>query len=128
MPQPRYRRGRCRDYGETRSASSSRTCPSIFRVYLEAYQRNAKLMLLLEQVATIDPAFRALRPLHSEALAERSARRIESLQQQGYADPGLEPTMTARALSILISRLAYYFLALEFNWDTEVLVGAVTQI
>src|ERR1700753_4078941 len=31
------------------------------RAYLEAFRRNAKLMVLLEQVASIDPTFRELR-------------------------------------------------------------------
>lgn len=94
--------------------------------YMEAYKRNAKLMLLLEQVASIDPAFRELRLRRAEAFTERFAKRIADLQAQGYADPELEPTMTARGLSSIISRLAYLSLALELGWDTDVVVDTVT--
>jgi AcrR family transcriptional regulator len=98
------------------------------RAYLEAYRRNAKLMLLLEQVATIDPAFRELRLARSQAFAERSARRIAWLQQHGYADPALDPLMTARALAGMMSRMAYYALALEEGWDFEEVVATITQL
>lgn len=98
------------------------------RAYLQAYTRNAKLMLLLEQVATIDPAFRQLRVRRSEAFAERNAKLIRDLQDQGYADPTLEPRMTARALSSMISRLAYYSFALEQNWSIDELERTITQL
>ena len=39
--------------------------------YLEAYRRNAKLMALLEQVATVDERFAALRRERSEAFLAR---------------------------------------------------------
>lgn len=100
------------------------------RAYLEAYKRNAKLMLLLEQVATIDETFRDLRVERSMAFARRNARRIAWLQEHGYADPSLDPLMTARALSSMISRLAYYALALgdENDDDLDSLSDAVTRL
>jgi AcrR family transcriptional regulator len=98
------------------------------RAYLEAYRRNAKLMLLLEQVATIDPTFRELRLARSQAFADRSARRIVWLQQHGYADPSLDPVMTARALAGMTSRMAYYSLALEEGWDLDEVVATITQL
>ncbi|MFF0148626.1 TetR family transcriptional regulator [Amycolatopsis sulphurea] len=98
------------------------------RAYLEAYRRNAKLMLLLEQVATIDPVFRQLRLTRSQAFAERSARRIAWLQRHGYADPTLDPVMAARALAGMTSRMAYYAWALEEGWDLDEVVGTVTQL
>jgi AcrR family transcriptional regulator len=42
------------------------------RAYLEAYERNAKLMRLLEQVATIDDNFRDLRRRRGELFAQRA--------------------------------------------------------
>lgn len=43
------------------------------RAYLEAYQRNARLMFLLEQVATIEPHIREIRRVHSRGSALRDA-------------------------------------------------------
>lgn len=98
------------------------------RAYLDAYRRNAKLMQLLEQVATIDPAFRELRLARSRAFAERSARRIERMQQQGRADPTLDPLMTARALAGMTSRMAYLALALDEGWDLARVAETITQL
>lgn len=83
------------------------------RAYVDAYQRNAKLNLLLEQVATIDPEFRRLRLARGAAFAERNARWIKRLQDEGYADPDLDPYKAARALSAMLGRMAYHSFALE---------------
>lgn len=77
------------------------------RAYLEAYKRNAKLMLLLEQVGVIDPKFREVRRSRSRVFLQRNARGIKRLQDQGLVDAELDPMMAARALSGMVSRLAY---------------------
>src|SRR5690606_23677664 len=63
------------------------------RAYFEAYRRNAKLMLILEQVAASDPKFRELRHRHSEAFARRNASGIASLQEQGLVDGDLDAVL-----------------------------------
>ncbi|MFZ2175827.1 MAG: TetR/AcrR family transcriptional regulator [Rhodococcus sp. (in: high G+C Gram-positive bacteria)] len=77
------------------------------RAYLEAYRRNAKLMGLLEQVAHIDAAFADLRRRRAEAFIVRNARGIAELQARGIADKKLDPMLASRALSGMVSRLAY---------------------
>jgi AcrR family transcriptional regulator len=75
--------------------------------YLEAYRRNARLMALLEQVATVDERFAALRLERSEAFLARNARAIRRLQRAGLADPDLDPDLASLALSTMVSRSAY---------------------
>jgi AcrR family transcriptional regulator len=77
------------------------------RAYLEAYRRNARLMALLEQVATVDEGFRELRQRRSAAFLARNARAVRRLQQAGLADPDLDPDLTSLALSTMVSRSAY---------------------
>ncbi|CCF63906.1 TetR/AcrR family transcriptional regulator [Nocardia cyriacigeorgica] len=77
------------------------------RAYFEAYQRNAKLMALLEQVAGIDSEFAELRQRRADAFIQRNARSIADLQRRGLADPGLDPLLASRALSGMVSRLAF---------------------
>lgn len=77
------------------------------RAYLEAFRRNAKLMVLLEQVASIDPVFGELRRKRSEAFIHRNARGIADLQRRGIADPALDPMLSSQALSAMVSRVAY---------------------
>jgi AcrR family transcriptional regulator len=75
--------------------------------YLKAYERNARLMAVFEQVAQIDDHFQKLRVKRSEAFLKRNAKVIEDLQQRGEADPLLDPLVAAEALSWMVSRMAY---------------------
>ncbi len=77
------------------------------RAYLESYKRNSKLMGLLEQVANIDAEFRELRTSRSNAFVRRNARSIAKLQANGQADPDLDPLLASRALSAMMSRVAF---------------------
>ncbi|MDF0529342.1 TetR/AcrR family transcriptional regulator [Tsukamurella sp. 8F] len=101
--------------------------------YLVAYRRNASMMRLLEQVSTIDAGLRARRIARSKAFAQRNARGIERLQQRGLADPGLDPYLTACALSSMVSRLAYHTYCMTVGTesvvsDDEVPAEVLTQI
>ncbi len=99
------------------------------RTYVEAYQRHAKLMLLLEQVATVDVRFRQMRLARARAFSERNARWIKRLQGEGYADPSLDPLLAARALSSMLGRMAYHAFALEEDaWDADDIIDIATTL
>ncbi len=98
------------------------------RAYLLIYERNAKLMQLLEQVATIDERFRDLRWRRAQAFVERNAHSIRSLQSRGLADPDLDPELTATALSSMVSRVAYINFVIENGWKLEELVQELTRL
>ncbi|QWC86724.1 TetR/AcrR family transcriptional regulator [Nocardioidaceae bacterium] len=98
------------------------------RAYLEAYRRNARLMVLQEQVATIDADFRAQRLERGDAFIRRNARSIERLQRRGLADARLDPVMTATALSSMVSRLAYSAFGLGADWTVDQLVETCTLL
>jgi AcrR family transcriptional regulator len=99
------------------------------RAYLEAYRRNAKLMRLLEQVATIDPDFRELRRQRTLSFARRNARAIRRLQAEGRADTTLDALVTSLALSSMVSRTAYAIYAVEVHpFDFELVLRTVTQL
>jgi AcrR family transcriptional regulator len=98
------------------------------RAYLLVYERNAKLMGLLEQVSTIDESFRELRRKRAQAFAERNAHTIRSLQDRGLADPDLDAMLTATALSSMVSRVAYINYVLGDNWKLDQLVEELTRL
>ena len=77
------------------------------RAYFEAYRRNARLNMLLQQVAALNPRFRDLRNARSMAFVTRNARAIADLQERGLADRGVDASMAAMALSGMVARLAY---------------------
>jgi AcrR family transcriptional regulator len=82
------------------------------RAYLDAYRRNARLMALLEQVATVDEDFLQLRLDRTDAFVKRNAKAIRRLQRDGVADRELDPDLTALAISTMVSRTAYVAFAL----------------
>lgn len=98
------------------------------RAYLEAYERNAKLMRVLEQVATIDDKVRELRRERGRAFAERNARSIRDLQDRGIADPDIDPLLAAAALGSMVGRMAYSTYVMGEKWKREELVTALTRL
>ena len=96
--------------------------------YFQAYERNARLMLILEQVAAADPRFREIRRQRSVAFAERNARAIERLQRAGQADPGLDPILAAQALSSMVGRMAYRVFGLGESVPMDDLVETCTRL
>lgn len=100
------------------------------RAYLSAYRRNARLMGLLEQVAQVDAEFRGFRARRADAFIGRNARGIADLQARGIADAAVDPLLASRALSGMVSRLAYSAFVIEEigDVDFEELVAAVTRL
>jgi AcrR family transcriptional regulator len=98
------------------------------RAYLETYQRNARLMGLLEQVSLIDEEFGRLRLDRAHAFARRNAKAICRLQQQGFADPTLDPLLTAHALNAMVSRMANMVFVHGEQIPFESLLTTLTQL
>jgi AcrR family transcriptional regulator len=98
------------------------------REYLRSYQKNARLMALLEQVSQIDEDFRALRIQRAHAFIGRNAKMISGLQESGQADPSLDPLMTAHSLSAMVSRMAYLAFVLKLPMPFEQLVTTLNQL
>ncbi|WP_405803916.1 TetR/AcrR family transcriptional regulator [Streptomyces sp. NBC_00210] len=98
------------------------------RAYLESYRRNAALMAAMEQAAAVDRRFLQLRLQRSQAFIDRSAAAITRLQEAGVADPALDPAVTARALSAMVSRMAYVTFAADQPVPFEALVETLTRL
>jgi AcrR family transcriptional regulator len=99
------------------------------RGYLASYRRNARLMALMEQVTHIDDDFRALRMQRVRAFEQRNAAAIKALQQRGLANATLDPRLAARALSAMVSRVAYLRYVQGYgNESTETLVRTLTGL
>ncbi|MEV3861201.1 TetR/AcrR family transcriptional regulator [Streptomyces sp. NPDC050095] len=98
------------------------------REYLRAYKKNARLMALFEQVAQVDEQFMQLRIERGNAFARRNAKLIRSLQERGAADASLDPLVTAHALSVMVSRMAYMVFVLGQRIPYERLVTTLNKI
>jgi AcrR family transcriptional regulator len=96
--------------------------------YLTAYQRNARLMAVFEQVAQVDDQFRDLRVKRSDAFLKRNARLIQELQDRGEADPSLDPLVAAEALSWMVSRMAYSVFVLGRPIPVDLLTETLNRL
>lgn len=99
------------------------------RTYIAHYRKNARLMGLMEQVAALDPEFHRVRVARAKAFTDRNARAIARLQKRGLADPSLDPGLTARAVSVMVSRTAYLRYVEGIGRESaETLVQTLTQL
>ena len=98
------------------------------RRYLEAYQKNARIMAVLEQVATFSDELLEIRKQTRVAFVERSARSIARWQQQGLADPDVDAYYAASALGSMVDRFAYVWLVLEGDFEFEKSVETLTRL
>jgi hypothetical protein len=85
-------------------------------------------MRLLEEVAMIDDGIRELRRRRAQAFVERNAASIRDLQARGLADPELDPTLAASALSAMVGRIAYSAYVIGEAWDLDDLVTTLTRL
>jgi AcrR family transcriptional regulator len=83
------------------------------RDYLETYHRNAKMMRVVEEVTNVSDSFRRERTARAQTWIGASRDAVAELQREGRADPGLDPLLAARALSLMLSRSAYVMFVLE---------------
>ncbi|WP_245549746.1 TetR/AcrR family transcriptional regulator [Gordonia effusa] len=98
------------------------------RAYYEAYQRNSGFMAIVEQVATFNAEFRALRHQHRELLTGRTAAAIARWQRDGLANPDIDPTLAARTMSAMVDHTLYLWLVQGEEADKEALLATIDQM
>ena len=99
------------------------------RAYCAAYLRNAKMMAIIEQVATFNEEFQRMRRGHRALTLEQSAKAIKSWQRAGLAAPDIDPEMTARVLSAMVDHSLYLWLVQDGDPDgTERLLDTLDAI
>jgi AcrR family transcriptional regulator len=99
------------------------------RRYLEAYQRNARLMAVIEQVATFNSELLQIRVQVRQAYVERSTRAILRWQADGLADPALDARYAASALGSMVDRFAYVWLVLgDQDFEMEPAVRNLSRL
>lgn len=113
---------------DAQAASPIDVIEASHRAYFEAYRRNARLMMVFEQVAMVDARFRELRRRRGAIFGRRTTRAIADLQARGLADADLDPYLTGMALNAMVARLAYHTFALGDDISLDDLVRIATQI
>ena len=99
------------------------------RRYLERYRDEAALMGVIEQVSRYDEHVNAARFATMKHFVERAEPTIRRLQEQGLADPRLDPTFTSDALGAMVARFAELWLVQGYRqYDFEQAVDQLTLL
>jgi AcrR family transcriptional regulator len=108
-------------------ATYDRTYAAMKR-FVDSYRRNAKIVALIEQVGTFTPEMKRIRLQVREAHVDRMARIIEHHQNEGLADPSLDPELTAELIGSMVDQICHVWLNLGKEFDEKELLHALTTV
>ena len=98
------------------------------RSFLAAYQQNARLFAVIEQVATFNEELRAIRVEIRDAFVARSEQAIARFQEEGLVHDDVDPRYAANALGSMVDRFAYVWLVLGEDFDFDESVRTLTLL
>jgi len=98
------------------------------RGYLRAYQRNARMMGVIEQAAIIDPELLRMRVGSRRYWVDRAQSSIAHWQRDGLVSSDLDPRYCANALGSMVDRFAYVWLVLGEPFELEPAVRTLTTL
>jgi AcrR family transcriptional regulator len=98
------------------------------RGYLKAYEVNARMMAVLEQVATFNARLAAVRRSSRRFWVQRGAESIRRWQQHGMVDERIDPAYAASALGSMVDRSAYVWIVLGEPYDRDEAVIQLTRL
>ena len=93
------------------------------RRYLERYRDNGKIMGVIEEVSRYDTHVNEVRMRRQKHFADRAEAAIHRLQDEGNADPDVDPKIAAVALGSMVGRFAELWLVEQwgdYEFDTAV--------
>jgi AcrR family transcriptional regulator len=98
------------------------------RHYLETYLENAKILQVIQQVATFDPEVRQTRVQRQDAFGHAIERRIREYQEQGLSNADLDPWLAANALGGMVAVVADQLATRDEPTDLDVAVEQLTVL
>jgi AcrR family transcriptional regulator len=98
------------------------------RRYLRAWAGNARLVRMVEHAALSNDAFREMLLELREVFVRRGAEGLRRLQEQGLADPALDPRLTAVMLGGMVEHFAHVWLDLGERTDERTAVDLLTTL
>ncbi|MFJ8996218.1 TetR/AcrR family transcriptional regulator [Streptomyces sp. NPDC102279] len=96
--------------------------------YLDVYRKNAALMMLNEQQASIDPEVMKYRIEARRAHVNRITESLQRMQRMGVARRDLDCRTVAAALAGMVSNFAYYWYALGEPFDEDLARTTLTDL
>ena len=98
------------------------------RGYNKAYQANARMMAVLEQVATFNPRLAEVRRDARRYWVDRSTEAILRWQERGIVDRVIDARYAASALGSMVDRSAYVWIVLGEPYELDTAVEQLTRL
>jgi AcrR family transcriptional regulator len=98
------------------------------RGYLRGYEQHARMMGVLEQVATFNNRLAAIRRASRRYYVQRNTTSIRRWQEQGLVDARIDPVYAASALGSMVDRSAYVWLVLGEPYELEEATIQLTRL
>jgi AcrR family transcriptional regulator len=99
------------------------------RSYLERYRDNGKIMGVIEEVSRYDDHVSEARMRRQKHFADRAERSIRRLQEEGHADPAVDPGIAALALGSMVARVAELWLIEGWGtYDLDTVADQLTRL
>lgn len=98
------------------------------RSYLMAYQREARIMRVIEEVSRYDEDVRAVRTKRDDYLGARLESAIARLQAAGHADKRIDKRYAATALGGMVARFAETMFVGGGSYDIDAAVEQLTLL
>ncbi len=100
----------------------------VIRMFIAFYRENARMMAVLEQVATYDEALRGLRLEMRRAVADRAREFIAHLQRAHVVPATVDPRYAATALTGMVDRFMFVWLILGEEFEEEDVVLNLSRL
>jgi AcrR family transcriptional regulator len=98
------------------------------RAYLVSYRENAAVMVVWEQVATLNAEVEALRHQASGRFASRIQHAIETWQGEGRVPTSLDAAYASVALTGMVSNFAYRWCAQGDDYDLDTAAEQLSRL
>lgn len=98
------------------------------RGYLRGYEQYARMMGVLEQVATFNPRLAAIRRASRRYWVQRNTSAIQRWQKQGLVDDRIDAGYAASALGSMVDRSAYVWLVLGEPYELDEATVQLTRL
>ena len=114
--------------GERRRPSPEQRIEHAVRAYVDFYRRHARMLAVLEQVATYDEGLRELRLEMRRSVSERARDFIVHLQASGAVPTTVDPRYASFALTGMVDRFVFVWLILGEDFEEEHVVRDLTRL
>jgi AcrR family transcriptional regulator len=98
------------------------------RGYLRGFEQHARMMGVIESVATFNPRLAAIRRANRRYWVQRNTTSLRRWQEQGLIDDRIDPAYAASALGSMVDRSAYVWLVLGEPYEFDEAVVQLTRL